>query len=154
MQIKYGGGVGDIFEDGKLRHFVNRSGAATVKGGAYVWDIFHTEAESDSIDNGKKNVTAVSTALIATAPIIVIASDVIADNAAGLFYIGDGVECPILLEGTTDVTIASAVKIVNVQPYMVLATILTDRWHAKAYAAQTSATPTLTPCLLFSSGKW
>lgn len=130
----------------------NRTGGAALVGGAYVVDLHTSATESTTIALGQGAVVPVTTALIAAGQ-IVIARETTADDADGRFVEGEGVECDILVESTTDIAKGDALKPVNAQAYLVKATVGTDRFHAIALEARTANDTGLIRCLLYSSGR-
>lgn len=144
---------GDIFGNAPIV-LNNRTGATTVQGSTGFIDTPQADADSTSLATGMSNVVAVSTALI-TKGILVVAKDAgVVDNAAGNYYCGEGVQCYINVDGTTDVAKGDILKPVNAGDHMVKATAGTDRWYAVSLEARTTDSEGPVLCLLFSSGRF
>jgi len=135
----------------------NKTGSDTVVGGVYSVDLPGDDADSQTSsaadpNKSQGNVTAVSTADIAAGELIV-AEEIVADDADGRFCEGEGVVVNVLVDGTTDVAAGDPVKAQNASTSVIKATVGTDRFHGICLVAQTSSTPTLCPVLWFSSGR-
>jgi hypothetical protein len=132
----------------------NRTGATSVQGGSGALDVAQTQGESTSIGLALTNVTPVTTAIIAAGVIGVWESAGVVDNAKGRFIIGEGVQCVLNVDGTTDVAKGDALKAVNAGDHFVKATVGTDRYHAIALEARTANSEGPVRALLFSSGRY
>jgi len=132
----------------------NRTGATSVKGGTGLLDILNTQGESTTIGTGLQNVTPVTTAGMAVGIVGVWEAAGVGDNAQGRFITGEGVECSINVDSTTDIAKGDALKCVNAGDHMVKATPATDRHHAIALEARTADTEGAIRALLFSSGRF
>lgn len=145
----------------------NRTGATLVAGGVGFIDLSQSDAASTTPETAMDNVVAISTALIAIQPRLVVAAQVpnlAADDEKGQFIEGDGVECLILVESTTDILKGDWLKPVNAQVYLVKGSIgaiidntgsagTYDYVYAQALEGRTANDTGLIRCLLFSSGK-
>ncbi len=143
--------IGDRYSTDKFGLY-NRTGAATVKGGVYFVDSSRSEAESTDVPTALGNVTAVTTALMATSTTLIVADGIYADNAPGIFGESyDGGVFDILVDGTTDVAAGDFLKPVNAATYMVKAAAGETYW-AKALEARTTNSAALVKCRLYSQG--
>lgn len=136
-------GAGALMDERKIPA-VNRTGGATVVGGVYALDVAQSDGASTSIELGASNVIAVATARFKSP--LVVALQVLADDQEGTFML-QSPDVPILIEGTTDVAAGESLVPVNAQTYLKNQSTNTLAGAiAFAWAAQTSATPTLTRC--------
>lgn len=155
------------YNKGSVSTRYNRTGATLVEGAVGFIDAAQGDGDSGSVEAGLDNVVAISTARIAIQPRLVVAAGVpnfAADNERGQFIEGDGVECLILVESTTDIAAGDWLKPVNAQVYMVKGNIgaiidntgssgTYDYVYAQALQARTADSAGLIRCLLYSGGK-
>src|SRR5690349_3351360 len=115
------------YENARAHPRYNRSGGATLAWGSYFVDTPQGDADSTTIEKGLQNAIAVTTALIAKQPRLIISDGTQqsqpADNAQGMFVEGDCVDTFALVEGTTDIAKGDKLKPVNGQAYLVKANI-------------------------------
>lgn len=117
----------------------NRVGAATVIGGVYMLDLARTQGESTTPETACENVTPITTAGFYKE--IVVAADVIADNARGFFILAGGSAYRTkLLVNANSVNIAAgdSLKPVNASTAAVKGTPGTDPCFAVALTAATT----------------
>jgi len=105
---------GDTLQASKVG-FINRTGAALVKGGVYALDLTKGATESTTARAGAYNLVAVATAHLA-AGILVVAEAATPDDEEGQGVIFGPAK--VLVEGTTDVAAGDRLKAVNAQNYL------------------------------------
>lgn len=147
---------------GSTRAFRNRTGGATVAGGIYVIDIPQADGDSGSIAAGLENILGVTTARMAVRPRVVIATEAVDDN--GVVQCVEAFGVPVItqcrVESTTDIAKGDLLKLVDVQTYLVKATVAytvneagsstRDTYYARALEARTSNDAGLISVLFYS----
>lgn len=154
MSIKAVSNNASRYDENNAAIFTSRTGATSVLGGVGFQDVVTSDAASTSIAVGEGNVVAVTTALMAMRPPLVVWAEAgVADDKPGRAYCGDGIRCLINVNSTTDIAKGDWLKPVDAGDHMVKGTLGTDYVYAQALAARTSNDEGTIECLLYSSGK-
>lgn len=119
--------AGQYHDTGNARQRWNRTAGVTVLGGVGFVDYTQSDTASsgatDPIRASMENVVAVTTALIATRPKLVVCAEAgCADDAVGKWLEGEDFIADVNVDSTTDIAVGDWLKPVNAGDHLVKAT--------------------------------